>query len=138
MQKPFLKILFVFALAAATSLSGCKKDSASTQEKLIGKWPITGIDYHDFFDGESETYSEIPVPGSYYQFNSDGTLVAHTDADYAGTWELKNNTLIITDPLGIADTTALDIKKITATEMDLYIKEVDSLNYLETTIHLKK
>lgn len=137
MQKLFIRILFVSAIAVATMMTSCKKDGGgTTEEKIVGKWTAEAAYFNYFFDGVSQKDTAEVNTSNFLQFNADGTTSASDEGEIAtGTWKIENNKLLITES---GEQLSYDILKITKSELHLYEKEMSGEDYVEVTLHLKK
>ena len=98
MKKTFLSIFSLLILVAACSKDDIRIDP---ENLLIGIW-----NYSDYQNNSSVfTRDDHFIDNHCYKFNSDGTLTERknsgfcgtppvTYADYSGTWEIINDTLI--------------------------------------------
>lgn len=144
MKKRNLYLISTLLLTLAT-ISGCKKnkaDSKSDKESIIvGKWNYLKADFHSVVSGTHQYDTEPGVPGDYLMFNKDGTLVGLLDGgNGSGSWELIGNNKLKISIYGNPDweDTLWEIKKLTASELQLNVKVEESGGYSETTIYLTR
>lgn len=98
MKKAYL--LFILTLIFA----GCKKDSTSTTNPIVGKW-TGGEEVAVYFVNNVEVYREVLSPGSadnnsYIEFKTDGTIyiTGKSNGVYTsetGTYSLLNSNSIL-------------------------------------------
>ena len=136
-----MKKTIVSMLAVSALVFSCKKDDEkSTQELLLGKWSVIDVIEHDYDNGVSNRDTTEYTPGietieftesgkTYYAGEySNGSSYRDT-----GVYKLDGSQLI----LDVTDT--FNISKISASDMQLYHKDVYSSNeYEEMWVNLKK
>lgn len=137
MQKLYFRTLLSLFVLFVAIFSSCKKDSASSSDKLTGKWTVLYVNTHVVSNGQSATVIDT-LKNTYIQFNSDNSLVAsQNNQTSAGTWKLSGNTLIMVDASQSTSDT-VNINKLTSTELQLYSKQTDGNNFSEQTTFLHK
>lgn len=137
MKKTVIPALLV--LAVVSSLVSCKKDSASTHDRLVARWNVSSVVYHMVTTSSTQNLTETPPDGAYIEFKADSSCfvnVALEGVDPGSQrWFADGNTLSVVHD---GDTTAYDIKKLDGSSLTLYSKQGDESDYTETTIQAKK
>lgn len=130
-------LLFTAAILPWVS---CKKESASqdpksTQEKLLGKWNWISEVTNNYYSGMPHITTYNFPAGDYMEFKSDGKVT-----EYQGGSTMTYDYGIIGDTkiwLVVASN-IYDLKSITASDLQLYKKDVSGPDYDESTSNLKR
>lgn len=120
-------------------LVSCKKESATqpktTQEKLLGKWNWISEVTNDYYGGMPHITTYNFPTGDYMEFKSDGKVTQYNSGS-AMTYDYG----IIGDTkiwLVVANN-IYELKALTASDLQLYKKDVSGADYYESTLHLKR
>jgi hypothetical protein len=120
MQKLLFSILLATICMGAIVLPGCKKNDASIEEKLVGKWTLVKLGLHVEFFGQSIDTTVLYPTGSFLEFKKDGTMTGEQDGTFTGIWKYQNSKLltVITNETAL-DSISYDILKITGSDLQL-------------------
>ena len=131
--------LISIVLLISMSFIACKKESTTLPnpniQKLIGKWNTVSEVTNDYYSGSSHIttynypagdYSEFKIGGKFYSYSSGSTV----DADYGF---INASNIWIGLPSNL-----LEIKILTATDLQLYQKTISGADYTEVTTNFKK
>lgn len=141
-MKKTLKLTFaILCTTICLAFFSCKKEKTTeqpqktTQEKLLGKWNwISEVANHYYSGMPHITTYNFPA-GDYMEFKSNGTV----------TQSNSGNTL--TFGYGVIDDTKIwlvmtgdiyELKVLTATDLQLYKKDVNGPDYDESTLTFKR
>lgn len=132
-----MRNLFLMALLLSSLLYSCTKDAIKIDpdNPLLGVWNFSGYDNDIQVFKNSQEFSDCQC----YKFNPGGTLVERKNsgwcgtppvsyADYPGTWEVLNDTLIKINVgyWGGSTTYKLDIESVTSETLRIItISETD-------------
>lgn len=129
-------LLLTIVLAPSVS---CKKETATqpktTREKLLGKWNWISEVTNDYYGGMPHITTYNFPAGDYMEFKSDGKVTEYQSGsaltyDYGIIGESKIWLL--------AAYNIYDVKLITASDLQLYKKDVSGADYYESTLNLKR
>lgn len=125
--------------AAILPLVSCKKESTTqpktSQEKLLGKWNWISEVTNNYHSGSSHITTYNFPAGDYVEFKNDGTVTQ------------SNSGSAITYGYGMVDETKIwlvvasniyELKVLTASDLQLYKKDVNGPDYDEATLNLKR
>jgi hypothetical protein len=123
-------------------LFSCKKESTApaptpktTQEKLLGKWNWISEVVNHYYGGMPHITTYNFPAGDYMEFKTNGTVAQ----SHSGT--------AITYGYGVIDETKIwlvvtgdiyELKVLTATDLQLYKKDVNGVDYDESTLIFKR
>ncbi len=136
------KIIFYCLTVSIFLLTSCEKEVANTKttkEKLVGRWNYFSRVSNHFYNDSSHITTYTYQAGDYMQFDNNGTVTS------------LENGILNSNVYGVIDGTTIwigswidwtDIKSLTGTELQLYIKTNNgfgtTVDYTETTTTLKK
>ncbi len=108
------------SVALIFAFTACKKntDNEETLHEIVGKWTFVKSEYEFNYDGEIESGTDFPEPGSFFEFKADGTfamqIIGVTTA--SGTWSINGNILTL-QPNNGPGGESVEIIKLTKTEL---------------------
>lgn len=126
------KSLFLSMLAVSALVYSCKKNN--DQSSIVGKWNLLTIYDNNTVSGVNHKDTTSYPSGSYtVEFTSNGKMYEkyNSFAD-TSTYKVEGSKLIV----DTYDT--LKINTLSASDLQLYSKEVSGSNTYETTINLKR
>lgn len=136
MKKTLVSLLVIFTLAGTTTFVSCKKDKeASNQEQIVGTWTMDKILFEMNVGGVSQKDTTEFEAGESVEFKANGTVTS-SDGDATSTWEITGTKLKVVDPEDGPQ--EFEIKRLNGTELQLYSKETDGDDFMESTLYLKR
>ncbi len=132
------KMLFLSTIIIML-LNACKKDEATTQEKIIANWKIQNIMGTSVSGGTSTSTNYVGQPSDYIDFRADNKVYTSVNGtvDTASYSVAGNNVTIIPNP-GDAPL-VYEVKSVSNTNLQLYNKNtISATAYTEFTVNLKK
>jgi hypothetical protein len=143
MKKILLGLAVALTITLTFMLTGCTNlpqvtPALTTEQKLVGKWTVkTAIgDYTT--QGVNHKDTTRFTAADYFDFKADGTITMFmTGVTYTGTWKVTNNKLKFTNT-NYMDYTTFDLPILTATDLQIYNKEVTNITSLEQKLNLTK
>ena len=127
-------------LLISLSFMACKKESPATQvkttqEKLLGKWNLVSEVTNDYYGGSSHLTTYNFQPGDYTEFKNDGKFTEYK----SGTFDTYDYGIIDDSKIWMLLTNNIyELKILTASDLQLYKKEISGTDYYESTLTMKK
>lgn len=118
----------------------CKKDSTTqpvtNQQKILGKWNLISTVANDHYSGTDHITTTTWVAGDYIDFRTNGKAYQYSGGSYdTASYGFINDTKLWFQSTNYA----YDIKTLTDTDLELYIKLViNSTDYSEATAKAKR
>lgn len=142
MKKTFKLTFIILCTTICIALFSCKKESTppastpkTTQEKLLGKWNWISEVVNNYHSGMPHISTYNFPAGDYMEFKSNGTVTQ------------SNSGVAFTFGYGMIDQTKIwlvatseiyEIKELTASDLQLYTKDVTGPDYVERTLNFKR
>ena len=145
-----MKKLLLFGFATVLVFTACKKKTEevvpvvpvkTTTEKIQAVWKVTSLVYNDFYSNANHPFTQTGIATDYVDFRTNGKVyVQFGNPSSASSRDTSSYTIVNDNTIKI-DTDNFEIKTLTANQLVLYNKTINSttpLEYDESTFNLNK
>jgi hypothetical protein len=133
--------LFTFALTSCQPAQPVAPTPTpqTLSQKIIGKWTMKEAILNSTVQGDNRKDTTRFTAADYFEFKTNGTLtIVETGKTYNGNWAITNDKLFITNTNYIDYSRGFDLPILTASNLQLYYTETNSLSTLEQKLNLTK
>jgi hypothetical protein len=143
MKKILLSLSIVLSVVLTYTLTGCTNlptvtPTLTTEQKLVGKWTVKDAIGDYTVHGNNHKDTTRFTAADYFDFRADGTITIFMEGvAYNGNWKVTNNKLKFTNT-NYMEYASFDLPILTAHDLQIYLKEVNTVSTLEQKLNLKK